>query len=294
MFNHPARHFFRSMARCGVRAASPRLDRLMFRAYCSRLNGALRWFMAGTEEIEYGGALVRVAPAEMIGYHAYFTGNRDLTEISRLAGFCHGTTVFADVGANIGLITLPVAAQSPGLQVFAFEPDPRNLGMLRHNVTLNPALAPRVCVVAAAASDTQGTALFESDDDNSANSRIVPAPTARTCCVPTIRLDEYFTNHGRYPEVVKIDVEGAELRVLQGMTGLFARHPPHTLFIEVHAFSAADRCGFKTAIRDLLLASGYSLHHPYADRGALTPWDDITAWPDHFSLWARHHPATEP
>jgi FkbM family methyltransferase len=283
---HLIRHFVRRGLRFCLRTFAPGLESLLFRAYCSRFNRPARWFMAGTEEIEYGGAIVRLNPAEMMAYAAYFSARRDNSEIARLVELCQGARIFADVGANMGLISLPLASHAPGLEIYAFEPDPRNRRLLETNLRLNPTVAPRVHVVAQAAAESAETVFFHSDDVNSGNSRIVDTASATTCAVPAVRLDQFFAAIGSYPDVVKIDVEGAELRVLEGMSGLFQSHPPRALLIEVHAFAAADPRRFKLALRDLLHAAGYRLHYPYVAEPPGEPWEDIDAWPDHLPVLA--------
>ena len=145
--------------------------------------------------------------------------------------------------------------------------------------------------MAQAAAESAGTVLFHSDEINFGNSRIVSTPSTTTCAVPSVRLDQFFTAIGSYPDVVKIDVEGAELRVLDGMGGLFQSHPPRALLIEVHAFSAADPRSFKLALLDLLRGAGYRLYYPYAAEPPGKPWEDIDAWPDHLPVLALR-PAT--
>jgi FkbM family methyltransferase len=288
------RHLLRRIVRRGLQPCSPIPDRLLLRLYCSRFNGVLRWLMAGAEPIAYGGVRMQVNPAELLGFTAYFNHRGNLPEVALLVELCRDAAVFADIGANIGLIALPVAARSPGLEVFAFEPDPRNARMLAANLAMNPALASRIHPVAKAAAKSDGTVFFHSNEATPGNSRVVPAASEATCSVAAVRLDDYFTSLGRYPDVLKIDVEGGELEVLCGLSMLFERHPPRALLIEVHAFASTDPAGFKTAIRDLLATAGYRLYHPYDAAVTPAPWDSIALWPDHFSLLARHGTAAKP
>jgi hypothetical protein len=81
------------------------------------------------------------------------------------------------------------------------------------------------------------------------------------------------------PSVVKIDVEGAEGDVLQGMDGLFAQRRPRELFMEIHNKGGEDRMPGGELIDDWLAARGYSRvweerrghgrHRHYRDQSAI-------------------------
>jgi FkbM family methyltransferase len=175
-----------------------------------------------------------------------------------------------DVGANMGYYTLVAALQvgSRGC-VHAFEPAPDTLRLLRANAGLNPA-AP-ITVHAQAVSDHCGeTRFFAAPADRSGYSslRDLGLETQSVHTVPCIALDSLLDE---LPPVrlIKIDVEGAELRVLRGMRGLIARDRPHIIIEVCDAFlrqlgaDAAQVCAH-------LRGAGYDLHQIVA-RGALLP-----------------------
>lgn len=139
--------------------------------------------------------------------------------------------VVADVGANIGLLTLLLAwAAGPGGKVIAFEPEavPRaNLEKMKH---LN-GLA-WVEVRDQAVGEKPGRLTFHVSDiiGHSSLYALPEAEEARTVEVEVVRLDD-VAPRGRM-DVVKIDVEGAELDVLAGMKGLIARNPDLAIVAE--------------------------------------------------------------
>ena len=171
-------------------------------------------------------------------------------------------SVFVDVGANIGLFTLLAArCASPGGRVLAFEPHPGARAQLRHLIELN-GLTDVVTVSDAALSDRSAPAatLFLASD--SALSTLDPAlaplgdlhPFRTSVKVPVSSLDDWLAASGAAwaitpIDVMKIDVEGTEERVLRGMTRTLARHPSLKIVCETTAGSAAD---------DLLKAAGFS------------------------------------
>lgn len=123
-----------------------------------------------------------------------------------------GATVF-DVGAHIGYYTLLFSRLAgPGGRVVAFEPSPRNLPVLRWHVARNG--CANVRVEAAAVSAETGSARFTADT-GSGTGRLAESGTVE---VRTIRLDDYVDAGGPMPDVLKIDVEGAELDVLLGLS----------------------------------------------------------------------------
>jgi FkbM family methyltransferase len=143
-----------------------------------------------------------------------------------------GATVI-DVGANIGYNTIHAARLTgPRGRVVAVEPTPDNLEVLRRNVAA--AGLENVVVEPVAAGQAAGTHRFFVRGPRSAVNSLFAescyASVTDVIEVPVVRLDELV---GGAAEVVKIDVEGAELDVLRGMTRLL-RARPLTLIVEWH------------------------------------------------------------
>lgn len=120
---------------------------------------------------------------------------------------------FFDVGANIGAYTL-IASEQAAAQVTAFEPHPRTFEELAANVSRNR--RTNVTLVASAVGAHDGPVHLR-DGDRSATNRIVTALTPGAVAVPCVRLDSYCARTGVRPDVVKIDVEGAESDVVAGL-----------------------------------------------------------------------------
>ncbi|ATC23957.1 FkbM family methyltransferase [Caulobacter vibrioides] len=139
--------------------------------------------------------------------------------------------VVADVGANIGLLTLVMAwATGPGGRVIAFEPEaiPRsNLEKMRHLNGLS-----WVEVRDQAVGERAGRLTFHVSDiiGHSSLYALPDAEEARTVEVEVVRLDDVAP--AKRLDVVKIDVEGAELDVLAGMKGVIAKNPDLAIIAE--------------------------------------------------------------
>ncbi len=161
-----------------------------------------------------------------------------------------GSIVF-DVGANVGAYTVLFAAWAgPAGRVFAFEPAPAALAGLRQHVALN-GLADRVEIVPAAASHGVGTARFQIDGASGSNALAPLAASGATIDVDTISLDAFCDRRALRPDVVKIDVEGAELDVLKGGRRVLSSSELQ-VFLELHPSVWASRGVTPDAIREEL------------------------------------------
>jgi FkbM family methyltransferase len=147
--------------------------------------------------------------------------------VDRLFGEGPGT--FIDVGANIGLVVVPVVERTGSLGI-AFEPEPRNFGFLTRNVARH-GLAERIeCQPLACYSECTSLRLSLSSD-NLGDHRLQPKAASAGGAserveieVPTTRLDDAL--RGRelpHPIVVKLDAQGSEVRVLEGARETLAR-----------------------------------------------------------------------
>lgn len=141
--------------------------------------------------------------------------------------------VFYDVGANFGFYSLLAARQ--GAQVFAFEPDVSVAESLERHVRLN-SLNARIVIIRAAVYSTTGSIALDpaSCQRGHGNAHVGVAldPSHPTVPVVCTTLDDFARGHVA-PDIVKIDVEGAESEVLKGAEKVFAESRPH-LLCEVH------------------------------------------------------------
>jgi FkbM family methyltransferase len=148
------------------------------------------------------------------GYERYEPGvARLLTTLARQR------RVIVEAGANIGYYTLLMAtAQPAGATVHAFEPRPDVFARLSENIALNALTSVRLND--AAVSDTAGRAtLYLPDSGNREMASLDRsfAPAMRSIDVRTVRLDAYCASNGLAVDLLKLDVEGSEVRALEGL-----------------------------------------------------------------------------
>jgi FkbM family methyltransferase len=154
-----------------------------------------------------------------------------------------------DIGANIGTYAIRSAKKlEPFGQVFAFEPLDENHEMLLHSCTLNS--VNNITVVKKAVGDKVGTVIFSHSGRNS-SAKILAEPNKDSRSVEIITLDD-FVEQNRVEQIdwIKMDIEGAEPLVLEGMKKTLKFFQPSFLF-ENH------EGGKKTC--DILLANGYKI-----------------------------------
>jgi FkbM family methyltransferase len=171
-----------------------------------------------------------------------------------------GATVI-DVGAHIGLHTLMFSRHVGALgQVLAVEPSPANASLLRRHLAWNG--CTNVSVIEAAAGRHEGAIEFvyrpdANDLGGFANSIAYDIGGLRRR-VSMTTLDALCD--GLVPDLIKIDVEGAELAVLQGAEKLLARAAP-TLVIAIHPSPMQAMGGTPADLVVFLNARGYGGHH---------------------------------
>lgn len=137
-----------------------------------------------------------------------------------------------DVGANIGWYTL-IAARLVGKKgkVYAFEPEPYNCAILRKNVQLN-GYTNTVIEQKAVLNRCQRTRLYLAND-NLGDHRMFDSCNGRKwITVQGITLDEYFRNRHDRIDVIKVDIQGAEMAALLGMHRVIEANENLKLFVE--------------------------------------------------------------
>lgn len=114
---------------------------------------------------------------------------------------------FIDIGANLGYYT--VLAAKLGARVVAYEPDAQAFRLLKKNILLHR--LKNVTAHNVAVSDVEGQSDFFVKAPGSSFNSLMPVVNGVTVSVQTVRCEVPF-------DICKIDVEGAELKVLGGLT----------------------------------------------------------------------------
>lgn len=210
-----------------LRRASPRRQIATFRF--RRANQGLSTGEIGLRP----GIHLRACPEAREGYEHF--AYRSLEMVEELDVFLReagNASVLMDIGACHGLFTLSYFAQEAGRRAVAVEPSPRALEVLGRQLELNG--SPAVVVVPHALGRAQGTVsmvyewhhLVTAGDEGHAGEERVEV-------VEVEALDDLCHRLALAPDLIKIDVEGAELEVLAGGERTLIEYRP-VLLLETH------------------------------------------------------------
>src|SRR5690606_37949249 len=165
-----------------------------------------------------------------------------------------------DVGASIGYVTVISAKLvGPSGSVYAVEPFPNSIAVLESNIELNALTNVRVLQSAAGAQrEKRLLYLHEYSTLNSLYADLNKPVTSKTLEVDVVRLDDVVQPP---VDLVKIDVEGAELEVLAGFSGILAGSQPPILIIE-WSLAWQQRAGYLPGtLPKRLMELGYRLYN---------------------------------
>jgi FkbM family methyltransferase len=205
-----------------------------------------------------------------------------------LRELCHPGDVVIDVGANIGHMSLMAAREvGPTGRVIAIEPGSRAFTLLQRNAALN--FPDRITSVRAACDESDGTATLYVSKYSAEHNSLRPEPVIGGIgeeIVPTRSLQSLCRELDIIPDVIKIDVEGAEWRVLKGLLG--GEGPfPRSLLVEGCARHTRGYGYLPSAMCKWLRGQGYEIgslsrdteQFEYSDaRADGSLLHDIVAW----------------
>jgi FkbM family methyltransferase len=163
-----------------------------------------------------------------------------------------------DIGAHLGYYTrLLSRLAGPAGKVYAFEASPENFEILMTN--LKSWHTKNVTAYNNAASDENRTVDLHVSPGHSNHSLVAGyTPSEQTVPVQAVCLDDLLANEKM--DFVKIDVEGHELRVLNGMRKLIAASPKFMMLVEYNPIALAKACPSPTMMLDLLTELGFQYH----------------------------------
>lgn len=161
--------------------------------------------------------------------------------IAWIDSICNSDSVFYDIGANIGIYTLYMNYKNPMMQMFCFEPVQNNFNSLQNNIILNNAKNVHPFNIALS-NNNMITNLFISDTRNGNSGAQIKAPinekgenfeAKKIEKILSFQLD-YLVNNLNFPQpnFIKIDVDGHENEILNGMKVILENEQLKSLLIE--------------------------------------------------------------
>lgn len=153
------------------------------------------------------------------------TGSWDRHVIELLSRYIEPGTVALDIGASLGLWSLPLGrvVRSNSGRLWCFEPNPANIPLLHANLERN-GLASVAEVKPVALGSRRGTVRLGHRESGGGNAAVLALDAGDFVEVPVVPLDDFDFPHR--VSFIKMDVEGFELEVLRGGRQLIARDQP--------------------------------------------------------------------
>jgi FkbM family methyltransferase len=173
---------------------------------------------------------------------------------------------FFDVGAHIGIWTVPIALSRPRASVHAFEASPLTFAKLKQNITENK--IRNITLNHSAVFSEVGSVTFQIPENASVFGRIYSSLNSRgrydattQVIVPAVTIDQYCKERGIDAiEFLKIDVEGAEFEVLKGCLRMLSAKKVRFLWIELDAVNQVDFHSSIDNIANLMDSVGYAFY----------------------------------
>jgi len=164
-----------------------------------------------------------------------------------LVGNAEENDVFLDIGAHVGIHAIRLAQEVS--KVIALEPEPENYSLLYRNIFINN-LSGKFIVLPIAISDRDGYAYLCLKTSSGAHTLEDSVNCRKRVKIITLRIDTLLkVLKVSKVDIVKIDVEGHENKVVNGMERLLNYNPPRILVIETKKDN--------TNLRESLIEKGY-------------------------------------
>ena len=234
------------------------------------------------EKLKFGEATVVLNPNDPVVSGALNFGVYEKAETKFFKSACQSDMTFLDVGANIGYYTaLAARAVGPNGQVIALEPDPESFEYLEQTIAANA--VGNVQAFAVAASDAEAKLPLFISRDNRGDNRMY-APDGKW---PTVEVEarpgDALLAENKISEVdlIKIDVQGFEAKVIAGLAKTIERSPNLTLLTEFWPKGLRDASTEPEAFLKTLRDLGLTLHE-------LDKHGDLRELTDDADLIARH------
>jgi FkbM family methyltransferase len=233
---------------------SPLISPLLFRAY----NHILRRRHQEYSARAYFGATFRCDLDDMISRMIFYFGVWEPNNSALVDSLLKPGDVFVDVGANIGYYTLLASSRvGPSGKVVAIEASPAIFAQLRENISTNGADNTRLLNAAASDSRQELHVYGGTRWNRGATSTVVHSPDQMPeATVAAAPIDELLLpDELRRVVLIKIDIEGGELPVLERILAMLDRYPKDVkLLVELAPQVAGDRL---RAAFDGLRAAGF-------------------------------------
>ena len=197
--------------------------------------------------------------------------------------------VVFDVGAHVGIWSLLAARRVPSAQIHAFEPVPERVERLRAHVQQNGAYGIVINSCAAGAENGSFSFFGVHEGNTGASSLVRRAASDVEIRVPMVTLDAYVAQKQiERVDVIKIDVEGAEILVFNGATTLLSGDDAPSIFFEADDKLSASFAVSTRQTKELLARHGYGIYRWRKAKFITVTIEEPHGHEDLFALKPRH------
>lgn len=184
-----------------------------------------------------------------------YTGLHEFADMGFLLHFLRPEDLFLDIGANIGSYTI-LASGHIGARSIAFEPVPSTFNNLQNNININN-IGHKARIVQAGVGAENAELLFTNNLDsiNHVSLQQDADTAAGNVKVKVVKIDEVLKDES-IPAMIKIDVEGFETEVLNGMPDTLRNQDLKVILIELNG--CGTRYGYdENKIHECLVSYGF-------------------------------------
>jgi FkbM family methyltransferase len=179
------------------------------------------------------------------------------TPLKLLANLTKNAALVFDIGANIGTIAIILSKKmKPGTVIYSFEPVPLSFKYLADTARVqqgNATIRPVNFAIS-----NKNERLYFTNNGSSCRNHISAASEPGTVAIEAITIDDFCRKNNVIPEVLKIDIEGAEYWALEGMQQTLKENNCHVL-LEIHKGFLTDNNIDGAKIGSLIDKIGYKV-----------------------------------
>lgn len=226
-------------------------------------NALLRAMLPSTRSVN--GALIYLNPEDPVVGGALTLGVYENDAIAFFERVVEPEMVFVDAGANVGLYTaLALRRMSYPSRIICVEPDPVSASFLEQTIRANHEgnQSPKVSLYQVALSDTRGEVMLHKNPENKGDNRIYSDPLCTDAIqVHSDTLDNLMEREAiEEINLVKIDVQGAEAKVVAGARGILQKSADCVMMTEFWPYGLTSCGSSPSAYLSVLEDVGLSLY----------------------------------
>lgn len=173
----------------------------------------------------------------IVGSHnnSVWLGTYETEQSKKFAKICKDSKVFLDLGAHAGYYTLLYKSKNKDSLIYSFEPVENNYEYLQKHIELNN--LKKVIPFNKAVADKEGILRFERG--NSVGGKLSSSGDMEVSAVKLSRL--FNEKIIEFPDIIKMDIEGAEYKVLKDIKPFLLSHKP-IIFLSTHSKKVRSEC----------------------------------------------------